>query len=201
MLEIAEWLAAAASIGGAVMIASNLGTRLTGWGFVVLAVGSVAWVTTGILNDQTSLIVTDGVLLLVNLFGVWRWLGRQSRYEDSGARAADRSRRSHLPTLFPAASLIGAAVQGRDDKPRGSVVEVMLKCDEKSLAYVVVSEGGVGGAGETLRVVAPEHLRLHEDAVFCDLPDTEWNALPPVEGDQWPAAAPGPAERRAPARP
>jgi hypothetical protein len=200
MLEMAEWLAAAASIGGALMIALNLGTRVTGWGFVVLAVGSVAWVTTGILNDQTSLIVTDGVLLLVNLFGVWRWLGRQSRYEDSGARAADRSRRSHVPTLFPAASLIGAAVQGRGDKSRGSVVDAMLKCDDKSLAYVVVSEGGVGGAGETLRVVAPEHLRLQDDAVFCDLPDSEWSALPPIQGDQWPAAAPGAAERRPPAR-
>jgi hypothetical protein len=190
MLEITDWLAAGATIAGALMTASNLGTRVTGWGFVVFAVGSVAWIATGILTDQTSLIVTDGVLLLVNVFGVWRWLGQKSRYEESGARAADHSRRISVPTLFPAASLIGATVQGPGDTSRGSVVDAMLKCDDRSLAYVVVSEGGVGGAGETLRAIPPEHLRLADDTVFCDLPDAEWNALPPIEGDLWPATAP-----------
>ena len=62
-----------------------------------------------------------------------------------------------------------------------------------SLAYVVVSEGGIGGAGETLRAVAPGHLRLKDDTVCCDLSEAEWNALPRIEGDQWPAAAPGQA--------
>ncbi len=190
MQEITSWLAAVTTIVGALMTASNLGTRVTGWGFVVFAIGSVAWIATGVLTDQMSLIVTDGVLLLVNLFGVWRWLGRQSRYEDSGARAAARSRRISVPTLFPAASLIGATVKGPNDKSRGSVIDAMLKCDDRSLAYVVVSEGGVGGAGETLRAIAPGHLRLENDAVFCDLPDAEWNALPPIEGDQWPATVP-----------
>lgn len=190
MLEVTDWLAAGATIVGALMTASNLGTRVTGWGFAVFSVGSVAWIATGILTDQTSLIVTDGVLLLVNVFGVWRWLGRQSRYEDSGSRAADRSRMSHGPTLFPAASLIGASVQGRGEQARGSVVEAMFHCEDKSLAYVVVSEGGIGGAGETFRAVPPEHLRLQDDTVFCDLTDGEWNALTPIEGDRWPEAKP-----------
>ena len=30
----------------------------------------------------------------------------------------------------------------------------MLKCDDNRLAYVVISEGGIGGAGETLRAVS-----------------------------------------------
>jgi hypothetical protein len=174
------------------MTASNLGTRVTGWGFVFFAAGSVAWVVSGVLNDLPSLIVTDGVLLLVNLFGAWRWLGRQSRYEEGSARAAARSPHAHVPTLFPAASLIGASVQARDAKPRGDVVEAMLNCDDKSLAYVVVSEGGIGGAGETLRVLSPQHLRLQDDTVSSDLTDAEWNALSTIEGDRWPEAPPAP---------
>ena len=35
----------------------------------------------------------------------------------------------------------------------------------KDLAYVVTSEGGIGGAGETLRAVPPEHLRFEKNDV------------------------------------
>ena len=66
----------------------------------------------------------------------------------------------------------------------------MLKCDDKGLAYVVISEGGIGGAGETLRAVPPEHLKFDEDEVVCDLNDDEWQRLPPIEEDRWPTAAP-----------
>ena len=59
-----------------------------------------------------SLLVTHCVLLFVNLFGVWRWLGRQTRYEDSREHASERSRWARVPTLFSAGSLIGATVRG-----------------------------------------------------------------------------------------
>lgn len=185
-----EWLAAVTTIAGALLTGANLGTRVTGWGFVVFAVGSVAWVTAGVRNDQPSLIVTDGILLLANLFGAWRWLGRKSRHEDSSERAADRSRHAPVPTLFPAGSLIGARVKGPDGKSRGLIVEAMLKCEDRSLAYVVVGEGGVAGAGETLRILAPDQLTLHDDSVRCDLDDADWQALPTIQDNQWPAAPP-----------
>ena len=190
MLPLANWIASVATVGGALMTGANLGTRVTGWGFVVFAIGSVAWVMAGIVADEPSLVVTDGILLLVNLFGAWRWLGRQSRYDASGARAAARSRGAPVPTLFPVASLVGASIKGPDDATRGVVAEAMLNCDDKSLAYVVVGEGGVAGAGETLRVLAPEALRLHDDSVHCDLTDAEWRALPTTEHHRWPTAPP-----------
>lgn len=193
MVTLPDGLASAATVAGALMTSANLGTRITGWGFVLFALGSVAWVVAGMLEGQQSLAVTNGILLLVNGFGVWRWLGRQSRYEEGSARAAERSRRARVPTLFPTGSLVGAAVKGPDGKSRGEVVEVMLNCDDKSLAYAVVSEGGIGGAGEKLRVLAPEHLRLHDDAVSCELTDAQWNALSTIEGDRWPEAPPSPA--------
>lgn len=190
MLPLANWIASAATVGGALMTGANLGARLTGWGFVVFAVGSVAWVVAGLEADEPSLVVTDGILLFVNLFGAWRWLGRQSRYEDSSAHAAARSRGAPVPTLFPVGSLIGASIKGPDDSTRGVVAEAMLNCEDKSLAYVVVGEGGVAGAGETLRVIQPEALQLQGDSVRCDLTDAEWRALPTTEHHRWPTAPP-----------
>jgi hypothetical protein len=196
MLPIANWIASVATVGGALMTGANLGTRVTGWGFVVFAIGSAAWIVAGLEGNQLNLVITDGILLVVNLFGVWRWLGRQSRYEDSGARAAAHSRGAPVPTLFPAGSLVGASIMGPDDATRGVVAEAMLNCDDKSLAYVVVGEGGVAGAGETLRVLAPGALRLHGDSVRCDLTDAEWRALPTTEHHRWPTAPPKDAHPR-----
>ena len=196
MLPLADWIASAATVGGAVMTCANLGTRVTGWGFVVFAVGSAAWMMAGWQSDEPGLVVTDGILLVVSLFGVWRWLGRQSRYDDSGARAAAHSRGAPVPTLFPAGSLVGASVKGPDDATRGIVAEAMLNCDDKSLAYVVVGEGGVAGAGETLRVLAPDALQLHGDSVRCDLTDAEWRALPTTEHHRWPTSPPKEARSR-----
>jgi hypothetical protein len=192
MENIANWTATVFTIVAALMTAANLGARLTGWGFAMFAVGSVAWIAADVQrgDPEPTLLVTHCVLLLVNLFGVWRWLGRQARYEDSSAHASKRSRWARVPTLFSAGSLIGATVRGSGEDSRGTVVDAMLKCDDKGLAYVVTSEGGIGGAGETLRAVPPEHLRLNEGEVVCDLNDDEWQRLPPIEDDRWPAAAP-----------
>jgi hypothetical protein len=190
MDDLTQWIASGATMIAAMMTAANLGTRVTGWGFVLFTVGSAAWATLGLMNGPTSLVITNGVLLVVNLFGVWRWLGRQSRYEDSRERAAARSRRARVPTLFSAGALIGAAVKSPAGETYGTVVEAMLNCDDKSLAYVVTTEGGIGGAGEVLRAIPPEHLRLEEESVLCDLSESQWRALPPIENDRWPAATP-----------
>ena len=192
MENIAEWVATVATIVAALMTAANLGARVTGWGFAMFTLGSAAWITADLSGGEPSpsLLVTHCVLLVVNLFGVWRWLGRQARYEDSSEHASKRSRWARVPTLFSAGSLIGATVRGSGEDSRGTVVDAMLKCDDKGLAYVVTSEGGISGAGETLRAVPPEHLRFDEGEVACDLNDDEWHRLPPIEDDRWPAAAP-----------
>jgi hypothetical protein len=191
MQDLTQWIASGATMIAAMMTAANLGTRVTGWGFVLFSVGSAAWAILGLMTGPMSLVITNGVLLVVNLFGVWRWLGRQSRYEDSRSRAAARSRRARVPTLFSAGSLIGASVKGRDGETYGTVVEAMMNCNDGSLAYVVTTEGGIGGAGEVLRAIPPEHLQLEEESVHCDLTEAQWRALPPIENDRWPAATPG----------
>src|SRR5947209_6123349 len=41
--DILSWVAPITGVSAAIMVAINLGTRFTGWGFVVFTVSSVAW--------------------------------------------------------------------------------------------------------------------------------------------------------------
>ena len=191
-----DWFAATVTVIAALITAANLGARVTGSGFAMYCLASAIWIATGIENnfEPLSVIVMHGVLLLVNLFGVWRWLGRERRYEDSRTHAHKRTRWARVPTLFSAGSLIGATVKGQDKENLGTVVDAMVNCEDKSLAYVVISEGGVAGAGETLRAVPPDHLKFEDERVACDLPQSDWGALPPIEDDRWPEKAPPPVK-------
>ena len=50
MEDIIAWVATVATIIAALMTASNLGPRITGYGFVVFTVGSLAWLALGIID-------------------------------------------------------------------------------------------------------------------------------------------------------
>lgn len=187
MDEYVGWSASAATMVAAMMTAANLGSRVTGWGFVVFTIGSVAWTTVGFLTGQPSLMITNAFLFAVNLFGVWRWLGRQARYEDGSAEASRNSRRKRkVSTLFPAGSLIGSKVEDPAGAAIGSVVDVMVSCDTKRIVYAVIAEGGVAGAGERLRAVQPELLDIRDDAVICRLSFDAFCAGDEIDPENWP---------------
>ena len=143
-----DWVAVAATIVAALITAANLGARVTGWGFVMYVAASAIWIATGIENgfEPLSVIVMHAVLFVVNSFGVWRWLGRERRYEDSREHAEKRSRWARVPTLFSAGSMIGSSVAGRDKDSLGTIVDAMFNSEKKGIAYVVISEGGIAGA-------------------------------------------------------
>lgn len=69
-----EWFAAIGTIIAAALVALDLGRRTTGWGFVLFAFVSIAWVFSGIRNGATSVAIQNSALLLVNGWGVWRYL-------------------------------------------------------------------------------------------------------------------------------
>ncbi len=190
MTEIAGWIAPIATMIAAMMTAANLGARVTGWGFVVFVVGSVCWTTVGIGTDQPNLLWTNGFLTLVNSVGVWRWLGRQARYDDGGEGAAERSAAARVPTLFPASSLVGAKLTGADGEVIATVVDAMTRCKDGQLAYIVVSEGGMGGVGERLHALDPAGLRFSHDGVASNLAPNDLAALPVLQADRWPEALP-----------
>ena len=187
MEDIAGWIAPIATTIAAVMTAANLGSRVTGWGFVVFTVGSVAWSTVALATGQTNLLVTNGFLTLVNVVGIWRWLGRQARHDDGSEAAASRSAASRVPTLFGMGAVIGAPLIGRDGARIGSVIDGMMCCDGAALAYLVVSEGGVGGVGERLHALDPGELRFG-DSVTSDLDAAALARLPVLTPGHWPAA-------------
>ena len=187
--DLAGWIALAATCIAALMTAANLGARITGFGFIVFTVGSISWIVVAVSEgDSPQLLYSNAFLTLVNLLGIWRWLGRQVRYEEGGHGATERSARAPVPTLYAIGSLSGAKLTGRDGVALGSVVEGMMRCDGAALAYVVVSEGGVGGVGERLHAIDPKELRFSEHGVACDLGADELAARPVLEPGAWPEA-------------
>ena len=191
MDETLGWIASAATIVAAIMTAANLGSRVTGLGFVVFTMGSVAWSSVGILTGQTSLIVTNVFLFAVNLFGVWRWLGRQARYEAGSAKASRKShQKRNVTSLFSASSLVGAKVQDADSTKIGTVIDVMLTCDSKQVAYVVIAEGDIVGARERLRALPPQLFEAMNGEVTCKLSFAEFCCRPEIDPECWPDTIP-----------
>jgi sporulation protein YlmC with PRC-barrel domain len=188
MDEIAGWIAPIATAVAAIMTASNLGTRVTGWGFVVFSISSLAWIIVALATDQTNLLLTNGFLMLVNIVGIWRWLGRQATY-DKGARAAEAdSGATTAPDLFQLGALQGKPVSGPDGKPVGHVVDAMAECGSGHIAYLVVREGSEAAVANRLHMLSwqdimmnPHDVKLGTRARLEDLPE--------IEAGHWPARA------------
>lgn len=174
----------------AMMTAANLGARVTGWGFVVFTLGSICWSIVGLSTGQTNLLATNAFLTLVNLIGIWRWLGRQRSYEDGGKSAQSKSRRAATPTLFTATGIAGQAVVDERGAPVGKAVEALIECQTGTVGYIVVSTGGVGGIAEELRPVARDCLRFGCDHLTLTMPRAAFEALAPLAPGDWPAQAP-----------
>ena len=186
MDQLASWIATVATIFAACLTASNLGSRITGYGFIVFTLGSMAWLATGVLTDQPALVWTNIVMTGLNIFGVWRWLGRQARVEDGAQAAAEKSRELSSETLFPASSLGSAKLLGRGGEELGTCVDAMLGCSSGRTSYLVVAQGGVAGVGETFRRLDWHETRVQDGAVRSRLDETGFKRLPEISRDSWP---------------
>jgi len=186
MTDSISWVATVATIIAASMTAANLGSRITGYGFAVFLIGSLAWLATGILTGQPALTWTNAALTILNIFGMWRWLGRQAQVEEGARAATEASEDTPGETLFAISLLSRGTVEGADGQ-LGQCIDAMAGCRSGRLGYVVVSEGGVGGVGETLRRLPWRDARVEGEAVITDLSTERFHALETVERDQWPA--------------
>ena len=186
MTDLLPWAATAATVTAAFMTASNLGSRITGYGFAVFTVGSLCWLSVGLATDQPALLWTNVVLTLLNLFGIWRWLGRQAKVEKGTEAAAEASEASPSESLFPVSLLTGAPVEGSDG-PLGTCVDAMAGCDSGRILYVGVSAGGVAGVGETIRRIAWHDARTDGDTLQVNLSRREFQSAAEIERDKWPA--------------
>ena len=77
LLEGVKWFASIAGMIAAAMIAWDGGRKLTGWGFVIFVVASIAWIGSGFATGESALAVQNIVLLAINLLGVYRYLWRK----------------------------------------------------------------------------------------------------------------------------
>jgi hypothetical protein len=184
MLDSLSLIATIATILAASLTASNLGARITGYGFVIFTVGSIAWLALGATTGQPALVWTNLVLTILNLFGIWRWLGRQAKVEEGSQAAAEASEANAGENLF-AISLLTRAPLKSSDRELGKCVDAMAGCNSGRLDYVVVSEGGIAGAGETLRRVRWESLHAEGDQLVTSLTHAQFCALEPVPRDDW----------------
>lgn len=174
----------------AMMTAANLGARVTGWGFVVFTVGSIAWSIIGFSSGQTNLLATNGFLTLVNLVGIWRWLGKQRLYEDGGQSAVAASRHSAAPSLFTATGVGGMTVVDRSGEACGKTVEALIACETGEISYIVVASGGVGGIDETLRAVARADVRFACNRLDLLITAAEFEDIAPLAAGDWPSTVP-----------
>jgi hypothetical protein len=187
MEQLSSWIAPIATAIAACMTAANLGSRVTGWGFVVFTVGSIAWTTYGATTGQTNLVWQNIFLTLVNLVGIWRWLGRQARLDDGARAASEKSEAGAGPTLFPASTLTSAPLESRGGEAIGSAVDAMVRCRDGRIDYLIVGKGGVGGVGETLYALPWARVQLSPGKVVVDLSADGFESLNPIDPKDWPA--------------
>lgn len=178
-----------ATMVAAIMTAANLGAKVTGWGFVLFTVGSLAWCAVAIASGQQNLLVTNGFLVLVNIIGVWRWLGRVAQHEE-GARSAEvKSVNASAPTLFAVSNLVGRKVHRGSGGTVGEVVGVMAECDKGKIVYLVVGVGGVGGVGQRLIAIAWAKTSIVDDEIHSSFSKHEEATAPDIDPKDWPVAA------------
>lgn len=186
MENILTWVAPVATILAALMTASNLGARITGAGFVVFTVGSLCWLALGMIGDDPALLWMNVALTLLNLFGIWRWLGRQATFEEGAGHAAAASERKASETLFPLSLTASATLVGQGGAELGRCVDAMAGRSSGRIAYLVVAKGGVGGVGETLRRIEWGDVTVEGDRFLTAFDRSRFDALEPLEKDRWP---------------
>jgi hypothetical protein len=186
MDQTVSWVATVATILAACFTASNLGSRITGIGFIIFTIGSIAWFTLGWLTDQPALVWTNAVMTALNMFGVYRWLGRQAKLEEGASKAAEASESAPGESLFPASTLTASKLVGRNGEALGSTVDAMLSCDGGRLRYLVVSQGGVAGIGETFRRVDWNYAGVQDGEVKTEFTQESFDRLPELQKDNWP---------------
>lgn len=174
----------------AMMTAANLGARVTGWGFVVFTIGSLCWTAIGLSSGQTNLLASNAFLTVVNLVGIWRWLGRQRAYQDGGKSAEASSRASSSPTLFTATGMTGMPVEDERGERIGTSVEALIECGSGCISYVVVSTSNVVGLKEDLRPIPRAAMRFECERLVLTIDRKAYDDIAPLPPGEWPASSP-----------
>ena len=78
-----QYYGAGAGLIAALIVSLNLGTRPTGWGFVIFVTSSLALIAWGFLEEDSEGIAWQNVgLLAINVVGVYRYLFTKPKEAD-----------------------------------------------------------------------------------------------------------------------
>ena len=73
--DLVEWYATISGVVAALMLASDLGRKVTGFGFVLFCTMNVAWIIHAQSQPEgAGLTWQNAILFAVNLLGVYRYL-------------------------------------------------------------------------------------------------------------------------------
>jgi len=185
MADIISWIATVATVIAASMTAANLGSRITGYGFVVFTFGALCWIAVGAATHQPALLWTNVVLTFLDIFGIWRWLGRQTKVEEGAQAASEASERMPGEDLFPVSLLLKAPVTS-GGRELGRCIDAMAGCSSGRLSYVVLSEGGLAGVGEKLRRLPWAAVAMEDEVLRADISAEQFEQLQILPRDRWP---------------
>ena len=80
-----EWIASIGTIIAASLIAFDMGRRSTAYGFILFCAVSALWIWIGISQQAIPLAAMNGMLLLINGWGVWQyWFHPKNREKSEG---------------------------------------------------------------------------------------------------------------------
>ena len=89
MLNLLEWYGAIAAVIAALVVATNVNARVTGWAFVLFVTSSMALTAwSSFSEDAHGIGWQNTALLLINLWGVFGYLGPTKGGEERGAKTA-----------------------------------------------------------------------------------------------------------------
>ena len=74
MKDALGYVAMASGVVAAMMVSLNFSRRITGYGFAVFLVSSLVWIAYGLIGSDPALVIQNGILFLINILGVYRWL-------------------------------------------------------------------------------------------------------------------------------
>lgn len=184
MADIAGWVALFATCVAAIMTAANLGSRITGWGFVIFTGGAIAWMLVGLSTGQRQLLYSNAFLAIVDGIGIWRWLGQRVRMDDARRDEERLSEEQPGEDLFSVTRMDGLPVRTADGVLVGHTVEALAACRNGLISHLVIRTGGVAGVGETLRRLPWQSALVTGGEVRTKLDQSAIAQLPEVAAEK-----------------
>jgi hypothetical protein len=174
-------------MAAAIMTAANLGSRVTGWGFVIFTFGAVAWCVQALMRHQPNLLWSNAFLGVVDLIGIYRWLGQRAKLEDGAQAAVEKSRMNSKP-LFPILALDGKAIEGSNGEVLAHIVGAMGECDSGRIAYLVIRCASADDGALFLRAMPWDKVDAG-DVFRTTLSQANLSGLKAVDANDWPERA------------